>query len=351
MIILRQEDLQPESRVESNNEDDNLDDSHNFALVDCKKSQIFAYVDQTLASNSPDVAYTYDYSSGFVLGDSSHRGLGFSDELEGTPSGNETSVMQMDENEDPFNSLSSERDMDAEERNNDGIGVAIAEESPAVMSTAKKNSGFLSIGSVKLYTQDISDEESDEEEDGESGDEGSSDSSESGSSESDDSKDSSGSDSDVDEEVLEDYLEGIGGQENILNAKWLVEQEFDELDDDTSSSGGYDGTVKKLGGIALQEASRKYGMKKTHSKQKYNRAVRDSGSSAIDDFMLVKDPRTVSAKKKHVARFPQSWPLGAQKSKHSRTFPGMSLIGYIICTSSCPYVFLFSMNLLWGKKR
>lgn len=320
-----QESVQPESRFGRNNEDNNLDASHSFALVDSKETQIFAYVDQKPSSKFPDVAFSYDYSSGFALGDSSHRhrGLGFSDELEESQSGVETSLMQTEEKEDLFfNSFSSEQDMDAEERNNDEIGVVTAEESPAVILSPKKNSGFLSIGGMKLYTEDVSDEESDEDDDEGSIHEGSSESSELGSSESDDSEDTSGSDSDVDEEVVEDYLEGIGGWKNILNAKWLVEQELNGSDDDTSSSSGYDNTVKKLGGIALQEASRDYGMKKAHSGQKYNRAARDSWSSAIDDFMLIKDPRTVSAKKKHVARYPQSWPLGAQKSKSSRIFPG-----------------------------
>ncbi|KAM6553220.1 hypothetical protein CsatB_013982 [Cannabis sativa] len=310
------------SRFENNDEDSNLDDSLTLALVDSKESQIFAYVDQTPSSKSQDVAYTYDYSSGFTLGDSSHRGLGYSDELEGTPSDDEASLAQNEEKENPlFNSLPPEQDVDAEEGNNDEIVVANAEEPPAVMSTPKKNSGFLSIGGVKLYTQDISDEESDEDEGGESADEGCSGSSETGSSESDDSEDTSDSGSDVDDDVVEDYLEGIGGHENILNSKWLVGHEFDDSDDDTSSS-GFDNTVKKLSGIALQEASRDYGMKKSQSKQKHSTAVRGSWYQSLDDCMLIKDPRKVFAKKKHVARFPQSWPLGDQKSKSSRTIPG-----------------------------
>ncbi|XP_062078274.1 uncharacterized protein LOC133782868 isoform X2 [Humulus lupulus] len=311
------ESSQLDSRFESNNEDSNLDDSLTFALVDSKESQIFAYVDQTPSLKSQDVAFTYDYSSGFTLGDCSHRGLGYSDELEETPSGDEASLTQNEEKENPlFNSLPSEQDMDAEERNSDEIGVAKHEESLAVMSTPKKNSGFLSIGGVKLYTQDISDEESDEDEGGESVDEGSSGSSETGSSESDGSEGTSDSGSDVDDDVVEDYLEGIGGPENILNSKWLVGHEFDNSDDDTSSS-GYDNTVKKLGGIALQEASRDYGMKKAQSRQKHNPAV-TGWYSSIDDCMLIKDPRKLSAKKKHVAHFPQSWPLGDQKSKGTK---------------------------------
>lgn len=318
-----QECLQPESCLESNNEDNNLNSSETIALVDSKDAQIFAYVDQTSSSKSPEMAFSYDYSSGFALGDDSHRGLGFSGELEETPSGVEASLTKMEGEEEPsFNSLSSEQEMNAEETNNDDNGVAMAKESRAMVMSPKRNSGFLSFGGMKLYTEDISNEESDGEEDGESVDEGIPESESTGGlSESDDSEDTSDSDSDVDDEVVEDYLEGIGGHDNILNTKWLVEHELDESDDeDTSSSSGVDGTVKKLGGIALQEASREYGM---NPRQKYGSPARDSWSSPLDEYMLVKDTRKlVSAQKKHVARFPQSWPLGAHKSKRSKKFPG-----------------------------
>lgn len=329
LVVFRQESLQPESRLESNNEDNSLSSSRTIALVDSKDAQIFAYIDQTPSSRSQEMAFSYDYSSGFALGDGSHRGLGFSDELEETPSGVEASLKKMEEEEDQcFNSLSSEQEMNVEERNAYEVGVAMAEESPAMVVSPKRNSGFLSFGGMKLYTEDISDEESDADEDGESVDEGSLESSDPGgtvgSSESDDSEDTSDSDSDVDDEVVEDYLEGIGGHDNILNAKWLVEQDLDESDDDTSSSSAYNGTVKKLGGIALQEASGEYGIKKANPRQKHNATTRDFWSSPLDDFMLIKDSRKVSAKKKHVARFPQSWPLGAHKSKSSKKFPGIS---------------------------
>uniref|UniRef100_A0A3N7F534 Uncharacterized protein n=1 Tax=Populus trichocarpa TaxID=3694 RepID=A0A3N7F534_POPTR len=58
-------------------------------------------------------------------------------------------------------------------------------------------------------------------------------------------------------------------------------------------------------------------MKKTQSKKNHASSARDV-SQDLDDFMHVKDPRTVSAKKKHVARLPWS----SQRSKNSRNFPG-----------------------------
>ncbi|KAL3747870.1 hypothetical protein ACJRO7_016652, partial [Eucalyptus globulus] len=50
--------------------------------------------------------------------------------------------------------------------------------------------------------------------------------------------------------------------------------------------------------------------------------VRDNWSSAVDDFILVKDVRTPSAKKNRGTRVPQSQSLGSQKSTRSRRFPG-----------------------------
>ncbi|EXC23988.1 Zinc finger CCCH-type with G patch domain-containing protein [Morus notabilis] len=287
-----QESLQPEPRHESNNEDNSLSSSRTIALVDSKDAQIFAYIDQTPSSRSQEMAFSYDYSS--ALGDGSHRGLGFSDELEETPSGVEASLKKMEEEEDQcFNSLSSEQEMSVEERNAYEVGVAMAEESPAMVVSPKRNSGFLSFGGMKLYTEDISDEESDGDEDGESVDEGS----------------------------LVPIQEEQLGHLKVTTLKTHL-TDLDESDDDTSSSSAYDGTVKKLGGIALQEASSEYGIKKANPRQKYNATTRDSWSSPLDDFMLIKDSRKVSAKKKHVARFPQSWPLGAHKSKSSKKFPG-----------------------------
>ncbi|CAL5403776.1 unnamed protein product [Camellia sinensis] len=83
-----------------------------------------------------------------------------------------------------------------------------------------------------------------------------------------------------------------------------------------STSGScFDETLKKLSGISLQDAAKEYGLKKPQSGKKFPaeasrpRDTRYTSSSALDDLMLVKDPRTISArKKKHVARFPQPPP-------------------------------------------
>ncbi|XP_059453564.1 uncharacterized protein LOC132184090 isoform X2 [Corylus avellana] len=306
---------------EGNNGDNDIDESHPIVLVDSKEARIVAYVDKTPFSEPQDVEYTYEYNSEFVLGDGTHQGLGFHSEPEGTPNGIGGSLKQMEDQE----LSSSEKEMDADEGISCKVGQ-MREEALDVVSPPKNNSGFLSIGGIKLYTRDISDEEGNEDDYRESLDEGSTEASEPGevvgSSESDGSDDSSDSDSDIDAEIAKDYLEGIGGSDNILETKRLMKTALDASDDDSSSSSCLNETVEKFGGIALQEASREYGMKKPKPRKSNSLASRNNWSSTIDDLMLVKDPRSGSAKKKHVAKFPRSWPMEDQKSKYSRNFPG-----------------------------
>ncbi|KAK1554583.1 hypothetical protein Q3G72_014281 [Acer saccharum] len=314
-------DMCREKGVSGNDRDDNLDKSRPIILLNSQDNKIVAYVDETPTLNPHNVNYSYDYDSSFVLGESSHRGLGFSDESEAVQSGTASSSKQMKEHQvsgsdSPF----SNEEVDTDE-NKKNEGVEKSEKIVIDTSSPKENSGFLSIGGMKLYTQDISDEESGDEYDGKSVDDESSESY----SESDSSESMLDSDSDIDEEIAKDYLEGIGGSDNVLEAKWLVEQVLDGSDDDNSSSSGFDDTLEKLSGIALQDASKEYGMKKGKpwSKKKLPVPARDSWSFPLDDIILLKDPRTVSGKmKKHVARLPQPWPLEAQKSKKSRNFPG-----------------------------
>ncbi|TKY54745.1 Zinc finger CCCH-type with G patch domain-containing protein [Spatholobus suberectus] len=306
----------------NNSEDSNLNQLQPSVLADSKQSQIIGHIDQTPPSKPNNVKYTYSYDADFVLGDSSHRGLGFPAEQDKTPSGIGTSPEQMPQSTPVLDSSSFEKDAGSDEDMDCELSNQKTEDLPSNVS-AGRNSGFLSIGGLKLYTQDISDNESEEDNDEDSADEDSSASSEPeeslGSSESNDSEDTSDSDSDIDEEVAEDYLEGVGGSDNIMDAKWLLKPVLDESDEDSSSSSRYDEALEKLGGFALEEASREYGMKKAQPQRKHSV---DSGSLALEDLMLEKDPRTISARKKHVPRFPHSWPLHAQKSKASKKIHG-----------------------------
>ncbi|XP_039027965.1 uncharacterized protein LOC120161822 [Hibiscus syriacus] len=319
-------DLQDtESGVLSHKGDNTKDESHPMVFLS-KKSQIVAYMDQTTPSKPSHVNYTYAYGSDFVLGGSSHKGLGFDDESEATPSGIESCAKQMEEKEGACSNLSSsDKEIDDACDINKKVDDEVAEELIFDESSPKKNSGFLSIGGVKLYTQDMSDEETGEDYDGDSlGDESSwsTDQEEQDGVYETDASGVSSDDSDIDEEVAEDYLEGIGGEGSILDTKWLVDQALDESDDDSSPNTPFNETLEKLGGIALQDASREYGMQKHKPRNKYSGGAKDVWSPALDDVMLVKDPRTLSGKKKHAAKLPRSWPLQEQKSKNSRKFPG-----------------------------
>lgn len=287
----------------------------------------------TPPSKQNTVEYTYNFAD-FVLGDSSHRGLGFPAEHDKTP----TSSKQMPQSTSVLDSSSFEKDGGFDEGINRELSNQMEEDLPSKASSGK-NSGFLSIGGLKLYTEDISDSESEDDNEA-SPDEDSSGSSESeeilGSSESNDFEDTSDSDSDIDEEVAEDYLEGVGGSDNIIDAKWLLNAVSDESDDDSSSSSSYDEALEKLGGISLQDASREYGIKKS---QPWRKRSVNSGPFALNDLMLEKDPRTISARKKHVSRCPHSWPLHAQKNKASKRIHGTT----VLHTSIKDLMFLFQL--------
>lgn len=351
-------DPQSDSGIGRKDEDGDVTGSHPVIRLGNKDSKIIVYEDPAPSMEASEVAYNYEYSSDFVLGESSHNGLGFSEEPHATPGVTELSSGVIDEEEELHRGLgfsdkpvdvasgillsstivrdgqvpscgssSHESEGDVDERFVDEDDSEVVRDRDQT-SSPEKNSAFVSIGGIRLYTQDISDNESDEEDIGSEEEEESSD--EGSTSETSESDDSSDFDSDIDEDVMEDYLEGIGGSSQILDSKWLAlqdigcHQEVDDSDDDSSDR--YGETLEKLSGFALQEASRKYGMQKPKPKKKPSADSHKSKAtidcSPLDDIMLVKDPRRLSAKKQHVARFPQSWPSEARKSKRFARFPG-----------------------------
>lgn len=319
--------------------DDKLDREHPILLVDTKETQIVAFVDEgpikepqnqgciydcttplslDVGQNkdSHEADYAGDYSAGFSLDESSHRGLGFYEAAEITHGG--VGFSSKDEKENPsFESSFSDEDMDADGGFLGGASIKMDDHLPAEMSSSVENEGFLSVGGLRLHTRDLSEEESDGEDEDISSDDGSS-----CSSESEESDGLSDTDSDVDEEVAADYYEGTGGMCKVIDVRQLVGQVPSSCSDDS-----LDETVEKLGGIRLQEASREYGMKKPQKERKYRGGQKSTPSkqapgSDLDGLMFVKDPRTVSGKKKHAPKFPQSWPFESQKSKNFGRFPG-----------------------------
>lgn len=309
-----------------------FDASNPVVLIDSEKTRIVAYLDDEPVKESQNVEYMYDYTTSFALGESSHRGLGFYDEEETTIDGIGSSP-EVEEEEEESDS--------ADESSPEGVNMAVevnhvtnadlGEDLMDEMSSPQENPGYIIIGGTKIYTHDITDEDEEDAEEDPSDEE----SEESpGSSESEDSSATSESDglldsgSDIDDEVAADYFEGIGGVGNIINVDQLVGRNSDVFDGDCDSEDSFGETLQKLGGIDLQEASREYGMKNTGLGRKYRKEdkkstpLKHAPSYALDDLMFVKDPRSLSGKKKHVPRLPQSWPSEARKSKKLRKIPG-----------------------------
>ncbi|KAJ4958752.1 hypothetical protein NE237_025863 [Protea cynaroides] len=338
-VINDQELLGSESCTGGNLKGSEGDELQPIVLGDYKETQILAYVDQTPDAkplNGGD--FTYEYGSSFVLGESCHRGLGFSDELETTPSGIGSSFTKDEEREGlGLNSSSVDKEKNAETSCNRDAHGQEGEVSKVGKSLPKKNSGFVSIGGLKLYTEDISDEESDGFVDNED-EQGSTDERSSESSQSSDSDELSENGSledmfsydgsEIDDEVAEDYLKGIGGSFGAVNAKWLLEQDLDGSDEDDSSNSSSDDSLEEFHGAALQNASMQYGMKKPQSRKKSLavsgrlKPTMNDQSVVLDDILYVKDPRMGSSKKKHAVRLPQSWPRETRWSKNSRSVPG-----------------------------
>lgn len=324
-----QDGLHPLSTFGATNVESKIDISQPFILCGSKENQIIAYVDEG-PSSMDQANVSYEYHSDFVLGDSSHRGLGYYNENDAAPSGIEASSGKTENQEELESGMSSpEQEVDYCESFDSGM----AEKRAQLLSkktSAKKNSGFISIGGIKLYTEDISNEEDGEDDVAECSDEEDTESKSAeqdgatDSSESDDSEDMSDSGSDVDDDIAQDYLKGIGGSDSLLDSKYLLKQvPYSSDDSDDSSSSDLDDTLDKLGGIALQDASMEYGMqRKRQSNHQGHGTVRDNRSSTVDDFILVKDVRTLSAKKNRGTRVPQSRSFESQKSTRSRRFPG-----------------------------
>ncbi|GKB61670.1 hypothetical protein Tco_0917856, partial [Tanacetum coccineum] len=265
-----------------------VDESDPLVLVDAKETKVVTFADQTIVAEYEGVKYTYEYGSNSEADDSVHRGLGFCDT----------------ENKDGSISDSS---------------------SSEEIETDEKNSGFLSIGGMKLYTHDISYEEDDEDKEN---DEENSDSSESGeSSNSTDSNASSDSDSDIDDEIARDYIEGIGSvdmNDTLRRLSGIAIQEasreygmkprrYKDYDDDMNDS------LRRLRGNAIQEASREYGKKPRSRKKSRAKPINVEGDkddgSMLDEIMSVKDPRGRNARK-HAAKLPRT------KSNHCKRWPG-----------------------------
>ncbi|XP_039165930.1 receptor-like protein 9b [Eucalyptus grandis] len=107
--------LHPVSTFGDTNGENKMEFSQPFILCGSKDSQIVAYVDE--GPSSVDQAnISYEYHSDFVLGDSSHRGLGYCNEYDAAPTGIEASSGKMENQEESQSGMSSpEQEVDYRE--------------------------------------------------------------------------------------------------------------------------------------------------------------------------------------------------------------------------------------------
>ncbi|KAL8206295.1 hypothetical protein R6Q57_009846 [Mikania cordata] len=301
---------------ECGDECNKLSESNPIVLINLKESKVIAFIDQGSVTDSETVNYSYDYGASFEVDDTSHIGLGFHDEAEENPSIIGATPVTEKIEYSHFNSSSS-HEIETDMMDDDDAS-----------SSQVTNSGFLSIGGMKLYTQDITyATDDDDDDDNEEEEEESLDSEDSCNSS--DSDGAHNSDSDIDDEIAKDYFEGIGGSYTVANVDQLTGQILDSSDEeeDDNNGGCFSQMLKGIGGIALQDASREYGMKKPRSKNKSRAKPSNSGVatddwSAIDDLMLVKNSRSLYGKKKHGAKLSQSWPSKTEKSRNFQKFSG-----------------------------
>lgn len=228
-----------------------------------------------------------------------------------------------------------------------------------------KSEGFLSIGGYRVYTEDTSspDEDMDDDEDDVSGDDEEDDVDEVRSSDDgeelsrndvdDDQDEEDGeselddSSSEIDDEIVRDYMEGIGGADEFLSglsAKKLKElesqSESDNSESESDSESDEDGFLKgkKLGGVKLMEASEVYGMKgqkwkaKGMAKVAYNSARIEL--LTLENVVALKDSRATSNRRKSApSQLSRSWPGpddGRRSKKNYRSVPGISILSIVI---------------------
>ncbi|WOG96559.1 hypothetical protein DCAR_0415895 [Daucus carota subsp. sativus] len=302
--------------------DKNMDVSDPKVLVDSGKTQIYNYIDGASLTEPQSLKHTYKQRAGLGSDNTSHRGLGFSEELGRIPSVPNSSQNCVPEEESSLSSLSFE---EVETDFTYGDELSEGDDLLARIPSTEKNSGFLSLGGLKLYTEDISCSESVEDDDkvsdGESMESFESVES-SGSSENDGMSDA---DSSIDEEVAEDYFVSIQGSKRFVNSDLLVGKFCHVIDDGISGSNDSD-ALQKFGGNHFQDASKECSLKKPQLGRKCSAkpgiSCTNAWFSSLDDLMAMKDYKTVSKKKKHGSRFPLSRPSEAGKSKNFRRSPG-----------------------------
>ncbi|KAJ3693399.1 hypothetical protein LUZ60_008879 [Juncus effusus] len=220
-----------------------------------------------------------------------------------------------------------EEEGEEEEEDEEGTGEDEMEEDDEFVTPEVKkggrSEGFLSIGGLRIYTEDTSSPEEDLDDDVSDDDDDDDD---------DDSElDLSDEDgSEIDDEVLADYMEGIGGEAEFLSG--LSKQKLKELQEESESDESDDERFlkrEKLGGVKLMKASEKYGMQEQKGTGRKGKGglCEPAGIEllTLDDVIGMKDRRFVSKQRRKSApsQLSKSWPgEGRNSKKNSRSAPG-----------------------------
>ncbi|XP_031479200.1 uncharacterized protein LOC116250015 isoform X2 [Nymphaea colorata] len=302
---------------------------HDIVTTMEDKTTISAFESRNPGMPMPADTFKYDVDEELVLGETSHRGLGFD-------GGDEGNVAELDVSSVELNEKIEFDEID----NSDDDGVDLKKKK----GLKQKNSAFLSIGGVRLLTEDVSDDEeecslSDEDQDLV------------GSFSSDDVEDSSNessgdfdyvSGSDVDDDVAEDYLNGIGGSTEFINLQELGAECSSSSTVSSSSSDGEENldegldaetpthSMLKKKEFRQQELAKKGLSSKTRTNIQMNhvtlRSVAEFGTfdCGLDSILSLKDSRmkVKKNKKKHSPDVSLSWPMDARKDKKYKNVPG-----------------------------
>lgn len=252
----------------------------------------------------------------------------------------------------------------------------------------KPNPGFLLIGGVRIYTEDISSPESDrmsssdedlesksgdgerfENDDGDSDEEGSEgeerdpvSAGESSGLESDEDL-IFGDSSSVDNEVVTDYMEGIGGSDELLSSKWFTGMNLGDADtveqiytDDDDNDRFVKKGKEKLEGYALMTASEQYGMKRPNSveKRKGKGMVCNGDLPSMQVMGLEENnvwmpnrSRKGSKTGSSSSQLSRSWPNEGRKSKKHQSRPG---IRFSISCSVFSFAFCGKFVKFWKTR-
>jgi G patch domain-containing protein 2 len=172
-----------------------------------------------------------------------------------------------------------------------------------------------------------------------------------------------GDSSSVDNEVVADYMEGIGGSDELLSSKWITGMNLGDADtveqiytDDDDNDRFVKKGKEKLEGYALMTASEQYGMKRPNSveKRKGKGMVCNGDLPSMQVMGLEENnvwmpnrSRKGSKTGSSSSQLSRSWPNEGRKSKKHQSRPG---IRFSISCSVFSFAFCGKFVKFWKTR-